>query len=181
MSWTYLKTVSVNQAPDFLPSPNSKCQSAERNTKHWPQPVAWPYLFFVHQWAADRRLVALSVSHPRANCCSSCDKCCCNRTLRTWDVREPVMSLKYSGTTPSLSVVDAEADANSRWVDNHRTMIGLPRKVLWPVSSVCDFCIASDECYLWVSLFVSMHTVVTNLRVNGGACNTVEGNSSIFS
>lgn len=69
MSWTYLKTVSVNQAPDFLPSPNSKCQSAERNTKHWPQPVAWPYLFFVHQWAADRRLVALSVSHPRANCC----------------------------------------------------------------------------------------------------------------
>jgi len=29
---------------------NSVCQSAEQNTKHWPQPVAWPFRFFIHHW-----------------------------------------------------------------------------------------------------------------------------------
>jgi len=31
------------------------CQSTERNTKHWPQPVAWPQPFLLHHQTPDRR------------------------------------------------------------------------------------------------------------------------------
>jgi len=28
--------------------PSRQCQSTEGNSKHWPQPVAWPHPFFIH-------------------------------------------------------------------------------------------------------------------------------------
>jgi len=94
---------------------------------------------------------------------ASFEKCCCYRTVRTWDIREPMMSLTYCGTISSLSSDKTDADADSKRVVRHKTLTGLPRKLLWPVSSIEDFCCASDECYLWVAFIcVYMHTTVTD-------------------
>jgi len=34
---------------------NQQCQNAEENTKHWPKPVAWPHLFFIHHPTSEER------------------------------------------------------------------------------------------------------------------------------
>jgi len=80
----------------------------------------------------------------------SCDKRCCHRTVRVWDIREPVMSLSCGIMTSSSDKadIDAEAEADSKRVVSQKMRTGLPRKVVWPVSSVSYFCCASDECYL---------------------------------
>jgi len=69
------------------------------------------------------------------------------------------MSLTYRGTIPLSSAsdrtdVDVEASADGgkavvrRNADSQKSLTGLLRKVVWPVSTVCTFCCASDECYL---------------------------------
>jgi len=75
---------------------------------------------------------------------------CCYRTVRTWDVREPVVSQTYRRLIASSSAsdrtdVDTEVDADIRPI--HKSLTGLLRKVIWPVSNVSTFCCASDECY----------------------------------
>ena len=58
ITWTEplrISKMGVFYGPDaFLPT-NRRCQSAEGNTKHWPQPVAWPHHFFIHLRTTDGR------------------------------------------------------------------------------------------------------------------------------
>ena len=74
--------------------------------------------------------------------------------MRTWDIREPVMSLTYRAITPSSASdktdVDGEADTDSKPIARRAgdRLGGLLRKVVWPVSGVGSFCCAYDECYL---------------------------------
>lgn len=82
--------------------------------------------------------------------------------MKTWDIREPTVSLPYSGLGSLLTVngdkTDADADAVTgskpaipRPCDAQRSataVTGLLRKVVWPVSSFSKVCCAADECYV---------------------------------
>jgi len=39
--------------------PINSVKTLKKNTKHWPQPLAWPHPFFVHHQTPDRRGIAL--------------------------------------------------------------------------------------------------------------------------
>ena len=91
-SSTCYKTEPLGMSDSFLcagsPSrhPTNNVRSTEGNAKHWPQPVAWPHIFFVCYCIADGRGVA--GTNLWYNCTAyvphRSSMCCCTLFMHVW-------------------------------------------------------------------------------------------------